>query len=274
MNEKRPVIDGTIRYVSSRHGFEVQRYASRNWLTIDVFTKDACQAEEKPYRDMLEKKRQYERLSRSIFSAEYYQKRWQKALDSSKEDNATHADWAKQNYQLLCLRTLHSQAEKREQRDRALDAQEARRARAQTAYQRWKETKDEENLQRQRSRQTTAHSQRSTDTRSIFANTSFTIPMAKSIDDDTTATITDTNSRRMSLTTDPDNDVPQPTLVSRKKSTDPRELHMFDEQRWSLRAMLKRVVGLAEPLPASPKIPLRKQSPMTMTSNDSGFESV
>ena len=267
------MIDGTIRYVNSRHGFEVQRYSSRNWLTIDVFSKDACQAQEKPFREMLEKKRQYERLSRSIFSSEYYQKRWQKALESYTEDNATHAEWAKQNYQLLCLRTLYSQATQREQRDRALDAQDARRTRAQTAYHRWKETKDEEHLQRQRSQQTTAHSQRPTDTGSSLANNSFLIPMTKSIDD-MTMTVADTNSRRMSLSTDPDHDIPQPTLVSRKKSVDPRELYMYDEQRWSLRAMLKRVVGLAQPLPPPPKMPPRKQSPMTMTSNDSGFESI
>jgi len=48
---------------------------------------------------------------------------------------------------------------------------------------------------------------------------------------------------------------------------------MLDQQRWSLKAMLKRVVGLAEPLPPPPKFIKRKQSPITNASTDSGFES-
>ncbi|CAF4274877.1 unnamed protein product, partial [Rotaria magnacalcarata] len=64
---------------------------------------------------MLDKKRQYERLSRSIYSSEYYTQRWNELLKSYKQGYLTHAEWAQQNYQLFCLKTLYSQAVKREQ---------------------------------------------------------------------------------------------------------------------------------------------------------------
>ena len=93
---------------TARHGFEVQRYVSSNWLTTDIFAKDACQSHEQTFRQMLDKKRQYERLSRSIYSSDYYRKRWNELVQSYKQGYLTHEDWAKQNYQLICLRTLYS----------------------------------------------------------------------------------------------------------------------------------------------------------------------
>ena len=273
---KKPIVDGTIRYVNSRHGFEVQRYSSRNWLSIDVFTKDTCQSHEKTFREMLDKKHQYERLSRSIYSSEYYTKRWHELLQSYKQGYLTHEEWAKQNYQLICLRTLHQQAAKREQRDSELDAQDVRRIRAQSAFNEWKEAKKEEKSQRY-NRKNTAHSQRTTEGASLISNNPFSIPMLNTTDENNT-TLIDT-SLQTSISTGGDGELEsisiyQPRTASKNTSASSKALYMLDEQRWSLQAMLKRIVGLAEPLPPPPKATKRKQSPMTNISTDSGFESV
>jgi hypothetical protein len=227
---------------------------------------------------MLDKKRQYERLSRSIYSAEYYSKRWHELLKSYRQGYLTHTEWAAQNYQLLCLRTLYTNATKREQRDVDLDAQDVRRARAKSAYHQWKQNKTGDNLERQHSRvNTSAHSPPVTEGTSFLSNNSSSIPLLNTTDENST-TLVDT-SLPISTSMSGDNEAQQtsihpPIIASKNISATEKALYMLDEQRWSLQAMLKRVVGLAEPLPPPPKIIHRKQSPMTNTSTDSGFESV
>jgi hypothetical protein len=100
--------------------------------------------------------------------------------------------------------------------------------------------------------------------------------MSNTIDENNT-TLADT-SLRMSISTSADSEIQrtlinQPISSSKTTSAIENGLYMLDEQRWSLQAMLKRVVGLAEPLPPPPKVVKRKQSPMTNISSDSGFES-
>ncbi|CAF4313322.1 unnamed protein product [Rotaria sp. Silwood2] len=277
-NIKKPIADGTIRYVNSRHGFEVQRYSSANWLSTDIYTKDACQAHEKTFRQMLDKKRQIERLSRSIYSSDYYSKRWHELLQSYKQGYLTHAEWAKQNYQLYCLKTLYTQAKKREQKDMDLDKQELLRARAKSAFDEWKETKCEE-PSTNRNRLTTARSHQTLEGTSVNANNSFSTGISKTTDENHTTSV-DTN-RRISISTSGDCELQkisiyQPIISSKNTSTISSSIgsYILDQERWSLQAMLKRVVGLAEPLSQSPKVADRKQSPVTITSIDSGFESV
>ncbi|CAF2308069.1 unnamed protein product [Rotaria sp. Silwood2] len=277
-NIKKPIADGTIRYVNSRHGFEVQRYSSANWLSTDIYTKDACQAHEKTFRQMLDKKRQIERLSRSIYSSDYYSKRWHELLQSYKQGYLTHAEWAKQNYQLYCLKTLYTQAKRREQKDMDLDKQELLRARAKSAFDEWKETKCEE-PSTNRNRLTTARSHQTLEGTSVNANNSFSTGISKTTDENHTTSV-DTN-RRISISTSGDCELQkisiyQPIISSKNTSTISSSIgsYILDQERWSLQAMLKRVVGLAEPLSQSPKVADRKQSPVTITSIDSGFESV
>jgi hypothetical protein len=275
-NTKKPSMDGTIRYVDSHYGFEVQRYASSNWLTTDVFTKDTCQSHEQTFRQMLDKKRQYERLSRSIYSSDYYSKRWHELLESYKQGYLTHAEWAKQNYQLLCLRTLYTQAKKREQRDVDLDAQDIRHARAQSAYHEWRESKSSNNSKRSHSRVNTTHSQPAAEGTSFLSTNSFSTPISTTTDENNT-TMADTSIQMSLSTIDSEAQrtaIYQPIIAPKNPSATEKALYMLDEQRWSLQAMLKRVVGLAEPLPPPPKVIHRKQSPLTNTSVDSGFESV
>jgi hypothetical protein len=226
---------------------------------------------------MLDKKRQYERLSRSIYSSEYYTKRWHEILQSYKQGYLTHEEWAKQNYQLICLRTLHQQAAKREQRNSELYAQDLRHIRAQSAFNEWKEAKKEEKSQHYNNRTNTAHSRRTTEGASHVSINSSSIPMLNTTDENNT-TLIDT-SHRTSISTGGDGELEsisiyQPKIAPKNTSASSNALYMLDEQRWSLRAMLKRVVGLAEPLPPPPKATKRKQSPMTNISTDSGFESV
>jgi hypothetical protein len=225
---------------------------------------------------MLDKKRQYERLSRSIYSSEYYNKRWHELLESYKQGYLTHTEWAKQNYQLLCLRTLYIQAKRREQQDIDLDSQDVRRARSKSAYNQWKEAKSEGNSERRHDHTNTSHSQQTTEGISFLSNNSVSILMSNTIDENNT-TLADT-SLRMSISTSADSEIQrtlinQPISSSKTTSAIENGLYMLDEQRWSLQAMLKRVVGLAEPLPPPPKVVKRKQSPMTNISSDSGFES-
>jgi hypothetical protein len=226
---------------------------------------------------MLDKKRQYERLSRSIYSSEYYTKRWHELLQSYKQGYLTHAEWAQQNYQLLCLRTLYAQATKREQRDIDSDAQDIRHVRAKSAYSEWIETKNEENSQHLHNRLNTAHSQRTAEGTSFLSNDLSSIPALSTTDENNTTLVN--TSVRMSVSTSDDAELEptsiyQPIILSKNTSASSKALDMLDEQRWSFRAMLKRVVGLAEPLPPPPNAGKRKQSPMTNASTDSGFESV
>jgi hypothetical protein len=225
---------------------------------------------------MLDKKTQYERLSRSIYSSDYYIKRWNELLESYKHGDLTHSEWAQQNYQLLCLRTLYIQAKKREQRDRDLIAQNVRRDRAKSAYKQWKETKTEENSEHQQSHLNIFHSPRTTEGTSFLLNNSSSIPISNILDDNNT-TLADTSHQMLtSMCVDSETQPTstcQPIIVSKTTSATENALYMLDQQRWSLKAMLKRVVGLAEPLPPPPKFIKRKQSPITNASTDSGFES-
>lgn len=266
--------------MNSRHGFEVQKYSSRNWLATDVFTKDACQSHEKTFREMLDKKRQYERLARSIYSSDYYTKRWHELLESYDQGYLTHSEWAQQNYQLLCIRTLYAQAKDREQRAIDLDANDVRQRHANDAFHHWKEAKHKEHTDGQHSRMTTTHPRQRTEGLSFLSN-SFSIPLSTTIDENNT-TIVDTDppmSSSMSLDSDAQaTSIHQPVIATKKSTATEKALFLLDEQRWSLQAMLKRVVGLAEPLPPPPttttKVKHRKQSPVTNASNDSGFESM
>lgn len=236
-----------------------------------MFSNDACQAQEKPFREMLEKKRQYERLSKSIYSSDYYQRRWHETIRSYRPDHRNHQDWAKQNYQLLCLKALYSQAMSREQYDKYLDADDVRRKRAQRAFEDWKEEKEEEKLA------SISNPSRNLNISETF-NDSFTVPTTNSIDRMTNTTTVVDQSQRMSFSTDTA-DVEltqhQPTILSRKISSNKDGLYMYDKERWSLQAMLKRVVGLAQPLPPPPPRFLQRKTLSTATtSNDSGFESI
>ena len=267
-NSKKPIADGTIRYVNSRHGFEVQRYSSSNCLFIDVFCKDACQAQEKTFRQMLDKKCQYERLSRSIYSSDYYHKRRQDSLQCRPEGNRAHAEWAQRNYQLLCLRTLHDRASKREERDRRLAARTERQTLARTAFNEWKESKDQRAQEDRRTRiSSDLH---------VCSNQAFTpqpdetssITTAKAIDE-INLKVTDVNDRSSSVLANA-NDEGRPSSLHRPKDAS-TGLYMLDEERWSLEAMLKRIVGLAQPLPAPPKLLHR---PVTNRRAESAFDSL
>ena len=220
---------------------------------------------------MLDKKRQYERLSRSIYSSEYYSKRWKKLLESYKQGLLTHAEWAEQNYQLICVRTLYNQAKQREIQDMELDAQDVRQVRAQSAYQQWKESKAESASESSQQRVTTARRKRLTEEPVCLSTNSFSTPMSITTDEYNT-TLTDTNPR-MSISTS-DSVEHQPIIGSKHATATEKALYMLDKQRWSLQAMLKRVVGLAEPLPPPPKFIRGKQSPFANSSLDSGFASV
>ena len=278
-NIKKPTVNGTVRYMKSRYGLEVHRYASENWLTVDVFTTDACQTHEKNFREMLERKRQDERLSSSMYSSEYYKKRWNELLHSYKQDNLTHTEWAKQNYQLICLETLYFRAKTREQRRMDSNVQDVRHSRAENAYVQWKRTKKEKSKQHQNRLNAGQHHQCSTKTTFLQSKNFF--PMSTSnTNNDTQITIDDT-SYQTSIATYDDNEIRrtsfyQPTISSKHTSTvsSTTTSYTFDEQRWSLQAMLKRIVGLGEPLSPLSKINDRKQSPRTNTSTDSGFESI
>ena len=225
---------------------------------------------------MLDKKRQYERLSRSIYSSDYYNKRLQKLSESHKQGLLTHTEWAQQNYQLICVRTLYNQAKEREQRDVELDARDVRQARAQSAYQQWKQSKAETGSEYSKSRATTARQKPLTEEPACLSTHSFSTPLSATTDEFNT-TFNDTNHRMSISTSDSDaqqNSSYQPIIASKNTSATEKALYMLDEQRWSLQAMLKRVVGLAEPLPPPPKIIRQKHSALINTSLDSGFESV
>lgn len=276
--QQETITDGTIRYVKSRHGFEVQHFMSKNCLKIDVFSKDACQEQDKPFREMLEKKQQYERLSKSIYSSEYYQNRWNELVKSYKYENLSHAEWAKQNYQELCLRTLYGRAAQREYADQLNYNEKQREIRAHSAFQQWRDVKDKERLQQQRSRLTTAQSQGQTETRFFGANASFTVPMTTSTEDLTTS-IGDT-SYRMSISTNEENELHTNSLnkteINEQKplAEEKEDLRLYDPDRWSIHSMLKRVVGLSEPLSKVSKSSSVKKASSPSASSDSGFESV
>jgi len=263
-NDKKPITDGTIRYVNSRHGFEVQRYSSSNWLSIDLLTKDACESEERTFREMLDKKEQIEFSSHSVYTSDYFRQRWEDLLKSYKEGHLTHDQWARQNYQLYCLKKFYKQALEHEQYIIDLQAHNQRQRHAQRVFNMWKESKTEGNHQNHLNR---TNSQRTTEVTSVLSNTSSSQPQdAKN---------------RISISSLLENNLGELTLfrpINQQKTTEilSKTSYMFDEKRWSLKSMLNRVVGLAEPLqppPPPPKPINRLYSAVTNLSSDSGFES-
>jgi hypothetical protein len=249
--DKKPIADGTIRYVHTRHGFEVQRYLSNNCLSVDVLSKDMCEYQEKSFRELIDKKEHDELLSRSIYTSEYYRNRWNELLQTYRKGNLTHDEWAKQNYQLNCLKTYYQQAFEREQYSLNVHEERLRERRSQTAFNRWKEGKTGDHIE---------HSRRTTEVISNLSNPSFILP------NDPT--------NRISITSILDNDFEELALfrpMDASKNTLSAS-YMLNEQRWSLKSMLKRVVGLEKPLPPPPKI-INPHSSLTNLSTDSGFES-
>lgn len=213
---------------------------------------------------MLDKKEQTELLSKSIFTSDYYRQRWEDLLQSYKDGHLTHDQWARQNYQLYCLKTFYQQALEREQYLTDIHAQNQRQRRAQNTYNQWKESKVEGN--NHRSNLNTATSHRVTDVTSVLSNTSMSAsPPNHTINRISIVSILENDPEELPLF--------RPMNHSKVNEILPKTSYMLDEQRWSLKAMLKRVVGLAEPLPPPPKIQNRQQSAVTNHSNDSGFES-
>ncbi|UJR26197.1 hypothetical protein I4U23_007540 [Adineta vaga] len=265
-NVPKPIPDRTIRYLNTRHGFEVHYYSSRNWLSTDVYTKETLPEHEQTFRNMLEKKRLQERLSRNIYSSEYYSNRLSELLQSYKQGNLTHAEWAQQNYQLHLLKTLYIQAVKREHQERCeteVVPNVDRPTSTQIPSNESKETKTEQNIEQSFSRLNTPYSNNPIDEASFLSNNSFTLPISSATDDNQTPL--PTRNRYLSISTNDDikdfhrPSIPQPIVRPKTTSTvshsamKSKTLFMFDEQRWSLQAMVKRVVGLADKLPTAPK---------------------
>ena len=249
--DKKPIADGTIRYVNTPHGFEVQRYISHNCLSVDVLSKDMCEYQEKSFRELIDKKEQNELSSRSIYTSEYYRNRWNELLQTYRKGNLTHDEWAKQNYQLNCLKTFYRQAFEREQYILNSHEEKLRQRRSQAVFNRWKEGKTEDQIE---------HSRRTTEVISNLSSPSFTLPKPPT--------------NRISIAAILNNDFEE-LAVFRPIDTSKTTLnasYMLNEQRWSLKSMLKRVVGLEKPLPPSPKI-INPHSSLTNLSIDSGFES-
>ncbi len=210
---------------------------------------------------MLDKKEQNELLSRSIYTSDYYRQRWNELLQTYQEGCLTYDQWARQNYQLNCVKTFYNRALEREQQRKDLYEQNLRQRRAQCVFNQWKEAKEEGHSEQHRSHVHTAHSQRAIEVNSALST---------SIPNNTT--------NRMSVSSLVENDFEElplfrPVNSSKNTTVLSKTSYMLNEQRWSLEAMLKRVVGLAEPLPPPPKLPNRRYSSLTNVSNDSGFES-
>ncbi len=249
----------TIRYINSDHGLEVQRYSSGNCLSIDLLSKDACPSHEKVFREMLDKREENELSSDDIYTLEYYRQRYDDLLQSYKQGNLTHDQWAKQNYQLHSLKILYTQAIKREQARLNLQEQNLRQRRAQNVFNQWKEAKDEGSLGRHRNHSNTVHSQQTIERTSARSNPSTSLP--------------DNTTKRISVSSTIDNqqeDLPivQPIHSLKNNTITSNTLYMLSGQRSSFQAMLKRVVGLAEPLPPLPKIINGQYSSMINLSND------
>lgn len=256
-DRKSPNDTTVVRYVNSQHGFEIQRYSSSNWLSIDLLTKDACEAGERTFRQMLEQKEQEDLLTHSIFTSAYYRKRWNESVQSYKQGTLPHTEWAKQNYQLHCLKKFYSNAYEREKSVIKSNEKKQRRRRAQIAYKQWKDSKSPIGFEQSGSILNIPDSLNSTDIVSFTSNPS-------SSSNNTASNSTSGNSKT--------EDLPSSEVSDSSKANEP-VLYMFDEQRWSLRALLKRVVGLAEPLPPPPKILDYHKSSLKTSRYQNSFES-
>ena len=200
---------------------------------------------------MLDKKEQNDLSSRTVYNSEYYRQRFEDLLQSYQNGHLTHDQWARQNYQLHCLKTFYIQACEREQQEMNLYKQNLRQRKSECVFNQWKQAKGEGQNDHRRNRIGIG------DMTSVLSNPSSSIL------------------NRMSIVSIPANVSDKlPTVRSkplRKPSTTP---YVFNEERWSLDAMLKRIVGLAEPLPPRPvNIFDRRSSILTNLSYDSGFES-
>ncbi|CAF0888760.1 unnamed protein product [Adineta ricciae] len=259
--QPKTTLGSSTRYVNSRYGFEIRRYSSPNWLSIDLLTKDACQKQEKTFREMLDKQEQNEIVAQNVYSLEYYRQRYKELLQSYQQGPLTREQWAKQNYQLHCIRTLYTQAYQREQYLLGLHAEQLRQNRAQTVFKKWKDVKDQQKHAKFDERPKTTSSQRTTESPSVSSNPSFchSTPTANA----TSSSLTSTAELEQLSIFRP--------VSSVKDSL--KTLYMLDKRRSSLQAMLKRIVGLDGPLPPPPKIPYRQPSSRTNAIEDSEFDS-
>ena len=264
-NDTKTVIDGTIRYIKSSRGLEIQRYSSQNWLCTDILSKDACQTQEKTFREIVEKQEQNELLSRSIYTSEYYRVRRDALLQSFEQKALTHIQWAEQSYQTNCLKTLHTQAHQREQSQLDLIAQRQRQRRAENAFNKWKESKSVGNPELYRKYSNTINGQHSKGVTSVLSHPSSAHPK------NTTKYFSVTSMTHPEPKELP-SDQPNNSLKTIPNSTNASLL--LDEQRWSLKAMVKRIVGLAEPVPSTPKNAVCRGSSLMNLRNDDDFKSI
>ncbi|CAF2092473.1 unnamed protein product [Rotaria magnacalcarata] len=253
--------NNTVRYVNGPHGFEIQRHSSGNWLSVDILSKDACEAKERTFREMLELKENDDLITHSIYTSEYYRKRWRDSLKSCKQGNLTHLEWAEQNYKINCFKKYYSEAFQRERSLIRLNEQKQRRRRAQVAFKEWKQTKNESNPEHIQGQFHIEDSLNSTDITSVTSDPS--LSFNNTANQTSTPTSTNPGSEELSH-----------SQLNNSTKLAKSVLYTLDEQRWSLQAMLKRIVGLAEPLPPSPpKIINYYNSSLTNRSYLSGFES-
>ena len=264
-NDKQAIAEGSIRYLQTPHGFELQRYWAKNWLTIDVVSKEACRNDDRSFREMIAKKHRAECLSESIYTSAYYRERWYQLLQSYRQGHLTHEEWAKQNYQLYCLKQYYLDAAEREQLQQDQINDIDRRLRAQNAFDRWKEMKNEATIERQRSRLNTAQSQRTINPSSILS-TPIPSVQPEYLPPEPNPAAVDSSQKRDSMT---NNDMENSFLAQfsnrQRPSLIPPMVNINEQnERWSVSAMLKRIVGLAEPVPSNkPKKVSSMYTPVT-----------
>ena len=152
-----------------------------------------------------------------MHTSSYYRQRWLALVRSGKRGALTHNEWAQQNYQRFRVEHYFDRALQDERHRLNVKQQEQRRQRAQERYKEWKEAKDEARLgHRRRAQSSRANSQHLTD-----------------------LTTLDDHRRHLSSANDAKHERRTASSL------------VFDKQRWSYRAMLERIVGLAEPLSSS-----------------------
>lgn len=215
-----------------------------------MISKDACQHDERVFREMVARKNRTKTLADSVFTPEYYRQRWEQLMSSYRQGHLTHEEWAKQNYQLHCLKQFYLSASEREILHQEETDELERRIRADNAFLRWKEMKNEENYERQGSHVNTSL------TRHLLGTPFSPVTIDSSYGGNPSLT----NNHRSSISSQsPDlimeNGLNEGVKIHRKKSTiEPLKAHLYDQpDRWSISSMIKRVVGLAEPLPSRNK---------------------